>query len=103
MLKLHLLEIGICSSFQQWRQQYQVSNKTRVFDRVHRLHETKRLKIYFRESRGMQLETFKVEGQLGIFNQCRFRTERTKRVYKVLGDLSGRAMEVSSIRRFERV
>ena len=38
----------------------------------------------------MQVETFKAEGQLGIFNQVDLDLERTKRVYKVLGDLSGK-------------
>ena len=41
----------------------------------------------------MQVETFKAEGQLGIFNQVDLDLERTKRVYKVLGDLSGKAMK----------
>ena len=41
----------------------------------------------------MQVETFKAEGQKGIFNQVDLDLERTKRVYKVLGDLSGKAMK----------
>ena len=41
----------------------------------------------------MQVETFKAEGQKGIFNQIDLDLERTKRVYKVLGDLSGKAMK----------
>ena len=40
----------------------------------------------------MQVETFKVEGQKGLFNQIDLDLHRTKRVYKVLGQLSAKAM-----------
>ena len=40
----------------------------------------------------MQVETFKVEGQKGLFNQIDLDLHRTKRVYKVLGQLSDKAM-----------
>ena len=40
----------------------------------------------------MQVETFKAEGQKSLFNQIDLDLERTKRVYKVLGDLSEKAM-----------
>ncbi len=40
----------------------------------------------------MQVETFKTEGQNSLFNQIDLDLVRTKRVYKVLGDLSDRAM-----------
>ncbi len=41
----------------------------------------------------MRLETFSAEGQAGLFNQIDLDLERTKRVYKVLGDLSQGSME----------
>ena len=41
----------------------------------------------------MRSETFSAEGQAGLFNQIDLDLERTKRVYKVLGDLSQGSME----------
>ena len=36
----------------------------------------------------MRTETFKSEGQKGLFNQINLDFERTKRIYRVLGNLS---------------
>ena len=36
----------------------------------------------------MRTETFKAEGQKGLYNQVDLDFERTKRIYRVLGDLS---------------
>ena len=40
----------------------------------------------------MELETFKVEEAKSIFSQVDLNLERTKRIYRLLGDLSGSAM-----------
>ena len=41
----------------------------------------------------MRTETFKVEGQKSLFNQINLDFERTKRIYRVLGDLSQDSMD----------
>ena len=41
----------------------------------------------------MRTETFKVEGQKSLFNQINLDFERTKRIYRVLGDLSQDTMD----------
>ena len=38
-------------------------------------------------------ETFKAEGQKGLYNQIDLDFERTKRIYRVLGDLSQDTMD----------
>ena len=40
----------------------------------------------------MQVETFKAEGQKGIFSYVDLDLERTKRIYKILGDLSEQSL-----------
>ena len=40
-------------------------------------------------------ETFKVEGQKGLYNQIDLDFERTKRIYRVLGDLSQDTMNLT--------
>ena len=40
----------------------------------------------------MRTEIFKTEDQTGIFNQIDLDFERTKRIYRVLGDLSQETM-----------
>ena len=41
----------------------------------------------------MRTETFKAEGQKSLFNQLDLDFERTKRIYRVLGDLSQNTMD----------
>ena len=41
----------------------------------------------------MRTETFKVEGQKSLFNQINLDFDRTKRIYRVLGDLSQDSMD----------
>ena len=41
----------------------------------------------------MRTETFKAEGQKSLFNQLNLDFERTKRIYRVLGDLSQETMD----------
>ena len=41
----------------------------------------------------MRTETFKTEPRVSLFNQIKLDLERTKRVYKVLGELSQKSMD----------